>query len=393
MPRKKKYPWYPARNCYRKQIRMPDKSVKTIYAATEDEMDEKLAQLKKELQMGVDGKNPTVGEYAIKWFRLNTPDLSPSRIADYRNAINNHIAPQIAEKHMKEVTLEDGREIMAKLAGKSDSLQANVVCVLRKMFLEAEDTGVILKSPFHRLKAGGKKAQEKTPLTDEQVDKLLAAVHGTAVEPFVMLGLYAGMRKEEILGLRWENVHLDGPAPYIAVRERVVYVHGQAVHEAALKSKAARRNLPMPRQLVDCLSSLERKGEFVICNPNGGPRSQSSFNRLWQMVGNRTAKDDQEVGSKIRNHAIVRSLDFHVTPHLLRHTYITNLCRSGMNIKTVQYLAGHATASLTLGIYVHATQNSPEELSEDINAAFQIAKKDTDVDTKILKFPENTVGQ
>ena len=383
MPKKKKYPWYPARNCYRKQIRMPDKSVKTIYAATEDEMDEKLARLKLELQMGADGANPTVAEYAMKWFRLNTPDLSPSRVADYRNAINNHIAPQIAEKRMKEVTLEDGREIMAKLAGKSDSLQANVVCVLRKLFQEAEDTGIILKSPFHRLKAGGKKAQEKVPLTDEQVDRLVAAVRGTAVEPFVMLGLYAGMRKEEILGLRWENVHLEAPAPYIAVRERVVYVNGQAVHEAALKSKAARRDLPMPEPLVSCLSALERKGEFVICNPSDGPRSQSSFKRLWQMVENRTAKDDEEVGSKIRNHAIVRSLDFHVTPHLLRHTYITNLRRSGMNIKTVQYLAGHATASLTLGIYVHATQNSPEELFEDINAAFPGVKKDTDVDTKI----------
>lgn len=63
----------------------------------------------------------------------------------------------------------------------------------------------------------------------------MAAVHGTAVEPFVALGLYAGLRKEEILGLRWANVHLSGPAPYISVRERVVYVCGKAVHEAELK--------------------------------------------------------------------------------------------------------------------------------------------------------------
>ena len=160
MPKKRKYPWYKARECFRVQKSMPDGKVKTLYAKTEEEMDRKLAALNEELAAGVDhAYNPTVAEYAAKWFRLNTPELSPSRVADYRNAINNHIGPVIATKRMKEVTLDDGREIMARLAGKSDSLHANVACVLRKMFQEAEDTAVIVKSPFHRLKAGGKKAQ------------------------------------------------------------------------------------------------------------------------------------------------------------------------------------------------------------------------------------------
>lgn len=384
MPRKRKYPWYKARECYRVQKSMPDGKVKTLYAKTEEEMDRKLAVLNKELAVGVDhAYNPTVAEYAAKWFRLNTADLSPARVADYRNAINNHIAPVIATKRMKEVTLDDGREIMARLAGKSDSLHANVACVLRKMFQEAEDTAVIVKSPFHRLKAGGKKAQEKTPLSDAQAAQLMAAVHGTAVEPFVALGLYAGLRKEEILGLRWANVHLSGPAPYISVRERVVYVGGKAVHEAELKSKAARRSIPMPTPLLECLRSYRIRcpHEFVICNPAGSPRSEASFRRLWQMVTNRTVGEGEKMGDKVRNHRVVKSLDFHVSPHILRHTYITNLCKSGMNIKTIQYLAGHATAALTLSIYIHAVNNTPEELAEDVNRAFGVLEKDTKSDT------------
>lgn len=384
MPRKRKYPWYKARECYRVQKSMPDGKVKTLYAKTEEEMDRKLAVLNKELAVGVDhAYNPTVAEYAAKWFRLNTADLSPARVADYRNAINNHIAPVIATKRMKEVTLDDGREIMARLAGKSDSLHANVACVLRKMFQEAEDTAVIVKSPFHRLKAGGKKAQEKIPLSDAQAAQLMAAVHGTAVEPFVAIGLYAGLRKEEILGLRWANVHLSGPAPYLSVRERVVYVGGQAVHEAELKSKAARRSIPMPTPLLECLRSYRIRcpHEFVICNPAGGPRSEASFRRLWQMVTNRTVGEGEKMGDKVRNHRVVKSLDFHVSPHILRHTYITNLCKSGMNIKTIQYLAGHATAALTLSIYIHAVNNTPEELAEDVNRAFGVLEKDTKSDT------------
>lgn len=384
MPKKRKYPWYKARECFRVQKSMPDGKVKTLYAKTEEEMDRKLAALNEELAAGVDhAYNPTVAEYAAKWFRLNTVDLSPARVADYRNAINNHIGPVIATKRMKEVTLDDGREIMARLAGKSDSLHANVACVLRKMFQEAEDTAVIVKSPFHRLKAGGKKAQEKTPLSDAQAAQLMAAVHGTAVEPFVALGLYAGLRKEEILGLRWANVHLSGPAPYLSVRERVVYVGGQAVHEAELKSKAARRSIPMPTPLLECLRSYRIRcpHEFVICNPAGGSRSEASFRRLWQMVANRTVGEGEKLGDKVRNHRVVKSLDFHVSPHVLRHTYITNLCKSGMNIKTIQYLAGHATAALTLSIYIHAVNNTPEELAEDVNRAFGVLQKDTKSDT------------
>ena len=396
MPKKRKYPWYKARECFRVQKSMPDGKVKTLYAKTEEEMDRKLAALNEELAAGVDhAYNPTVAEYAAKWFRLNTPELSPSRVADYRNAINNHIAPVIATKRMKEVTLDDGREIMARLAGKSDSLHANVACVLRKMFQEAEDTAVIVKSPFHRLKAGGKKAQEKTPLSDAQAAQLMAAVHGTAVEPFVALGLYAGLRKEEILGLRWANVHLSGPAPYLSVRERVVYVGGKAVHEAELKSKAARRSIPMPTPLLECLRSYRIRcpHEFVICNPAGGPRSEASFRRLWQMVANRTVGEGEKLGDKVRNHRVVKSLDFHVSPHVLRHTYITNLCKSGMNIKTIQYLAGHATAALTLSIYLHAVNNTPEELAEDVNRAFGVLQKDTKSDTDTSNIVVSVAAQ
>jgi len=65
---------------------------------------------------------------------------------------------------------------------------------------------------------------------------------------------------------------------------------------------------------------------------------------------------------------------FHVEPHQLRHTYITELCASGMDIKKIQYLAGHTTAQMTLDIYAHVTQNRPEQLSPAIISAFGAGK-------------------
>lgn len=375
MPKKEKYSWFAPRSCYRKQITMPDKTVRTLYAKTEKEMDQKLAALQLEINANLQlYTNPTVGQYAIQWFKLNTSGLSPARVADYRLAINKYIAPVLATKKLKAVTLSDGKQILASMANKSASLQANVVCVLRKMFDDAEEEGIILRSPFRRLKAGGKRTQEKRPLTDQQTNALIQAVADTPAEPFVMLGLYAGLRKEEILGLRWCNVHLDPPA-WIDVQERVTHPKNQPVHEAQLKSKAARRRIPIPDALVDCLQRQERRGEFVISSKDGGPRSAASFRRLWQIVTNRMIREGDAPGAKIANHKIYRTLDFPVTPHVLRHTYITNLCRAGMNVKTIQYLAGHATAQLTLNIYIHATEHQPEDLTDAINAAFQEKKK------------------
>ena len=57
--------------------------------------------------------------------------------------------------------------------------------------------------------------------------------------------------------------------------------------------------------------------------------------------------------------------EFDITPYILRHTYITSLLLAGVDIKTVQYLAGHERAKITLDIY-----NRPEEILEKVNAAF-----------------------
>ena len=78
-----------------------------------------------------------------------------------------------------------------------------------------------------------------------------------------------------------------------------------------------------------------------------------------------------ELGKTAPNNGkVVYSLDFHVTPHQLRHTYITNLLLAGVDVKTVQYLAGHEHAKISLDIYAHLTYKRPEDLADKVNRAF-----------------------
>ena len=70
------------------------------------------------------------------------------------------------------------------------------------------------------------------------------------------------------------------------------------------------------------------------------------------------------------NPKIVYAMDFTVTPHQLRHTYITNLLHAGVDPKTVQYLAGHENSKTTMDIYAKVKYNKPEKLLGIVNQAF-----------------------
>lgn len=69
---------------------------------------------------------------------------------------------------------------------------------------------------------------------------------------------------------------------------------------------------------------------------------------------------------------IADSLDFEVTPHLLRHTYITNLIHASVDPKTVQYLAGHENSKITMDIYAKAKYNRPDELAGILEDTFTL---------------------
>lgn len=414
MPKKQKYPWDAKRQEFRKQVKYHDGTFGNIYAKTEREMDDKLsthrASMDLQLQIHAD---PTVVQYCKKWFDLLPAELSPARRQDHKRSINKYICPAIGNKKMKKVIASDGKAIIRNMDGMSKSAQDKVASALRQIFDAAEEDGIIVRSPFRKLKSGGYETEEKTPLTDEQSARLLRAVKGTRAERFITIALYTGMRREEICGLRWPNVHLDDDVPYIAVRERITFhpETGAAIHEKELKSRASNRNLPIPQILQGSLraAKAESKSEFVVPKKNGDPMSKQSLRKLWDIVTVRTIREEscedlgkpvmQELGSSPTNHSgVVRTLDFACTPHLLRHTYITNLCKAGVNIKRIQYLAGHATVQITLNIYAHVLGITPDELVDDVEGAMSAytqaeEEKAQNTAQNVIQFTQSIAAQ
>lgn len=140
-------------------------------------------------------------------------------------------------------------------------------------------------------------------------------------------------------------------------------------------TKAAHRDVPLPDCLAKCLREAKENStsDYVVANSEGEPLSYTQFKRLWQYIVTRTVKERSyyryENGKRVKhtvkpvlgeraahNGKVVYSLDFEVTPHLLRHTYITNLIHASVDPKTVQYLAGHENSKITMDIYAKAKQ-------------------------------------
>ena len=85
----------------------------------------------------------------------------------------------------------------------------------------------------------------------------------------------------------------------------------------------------------------------------------------------RTVEVERKIGETVPRHpGVVISLDFDVKPHMLRRTYITRLILGGVDLKRVQYLAGHETPDITLQIYTELMGHQPEDLIDDVSAVF-----------------------
>ena len=227
----------------------------------------------------------------------------------------------------------------------------------------------------------------------DEANRIIYAKKGLPPYVFVMLGLYAGLRREEILALKWDSVYSDGEAPYLTVRRAWHTEHNRPVISTELKTKAARRDIPLPKQLEECLKEAKKNStsEYVVANSEGQPLSYTQFKRVWQYIVTRSTKERTYVryvnGQKIRhtvspvlgevashNGRVKYSLDFQVTPHQLRHTYITNLIAASVDPKTVQYLAGHENSKITMDIYAKVKYNKPHELLSAVNGAFGQSK-------------------
>ena len=347
---------------YRTRILDADGKQVSLYATTCEELYEKQLAARRQVQeILFHRQHPTVAEYCEKWLVMQSAKVSAATLKGYASNMRNYVIKPMGDMYMEEVTADDIRLALVPLSKKSEGLYNKVNMLIKCVFYSNPCAGISGK--------GGKPAQKKEALSDQQVAVLLETIKGLPPYLFVMIGLYAGLRREEALALQWDCVFLDVPTPYISVRRAWRAEHNRPVISTVLKTKAARRDIPIPKCLADCLREAKATStsDYVIADSEGQPLSYSQFKRVWQYIVVRSTKErtyykyvngqsikytvKPTLGTSQKNNPrIVYTLDFEVTPHQLRHTYITN-------------------SKTTMDIYAKVKYNKPEELFDVVNQA------------------------
>lgn len=339
---------------YRKDYYLPNGKRKTIRSNDPEDFQRKVLKAEQELAAGVNIMDPTcVCDLIQQWFSLTKePYLRDTSLNTLRGTINRYCLPKwFASKKVRDVKPVDIARLMSELNIYSQSTQSKVLQILRSAFQFAVDNDIILKSPvrgYH--KSRGSAPDEVVPLTIEESNQLLEVTYGTRVYVPICLMLACGLRRGEVCGLMWSDVDFDSQV--IHVRHTCILVRGLERVEERTKTRAGRRDIPMPDWLVSVLKSEKAKSNsiYVSPKPNGDHHTQGSWRHMWQLV---TRREIRSATPNDKHTDCPRVLDFHCHPHQLRHTCITRWLEQGLDFKEIQYLAGHSTIDMTLSLYSH----------------------------------------
>ena len=320
----------------------------------------------------VDPSKLTLAEYLDRWERdWAEVNVSPKTIERYRELLRGHVRPHIGSIRLQRLKPVNLSELYAKLlrkgraegVGLSPRTVGHVHRVLHKALVVAVEWGLIQQNPASVAKPPPVASTEIEILTEAEAATVLRRLRGRSLYPIVALALATGMRRGELLALTWKNVDLD------AARLRVE--HSVEQTKAGLRLKApktrhGRRAISLPAWVVADLREHWRTQQelrlklglgkaagdaLVFPNPDGRPRSPNAVTKEWSVAASGLGAPK-------------------VSLHALRHTHASQLIASGMDVLTISRRLGHASPTITLGVYGHLFTNSDDRAAQIMEAAF-----------------------
>lgn len=220
---------------------------------------------------------------------------------------------------------------------------------LKQLLDQAESEGRLSRNPITRaVRPPKRQHREPSSLSPEERRRLLSILDGmedTQLMLAIRLGISEGLRNEEAIGLRWENVDFEHGA--IKIREAITVADGLVVHKEP-KTAAGIRELPLEGSLSERLRS-----RYVEMCLEVGKRNVSKLYVLGDVGGNfyHPSALVKEFSAFAKMHGITDVKGKRATFYTLRHTFATMLLQNHVDAKTVSSLMGHSGVAETLNTY------------------------------------------
>lgn len=336
---------------------------KTFYGKTRQEVAEKLTRALREAQIGLltPREKMNLAQWLNLWLDLyKKPILRTTTYERYAGLIKNHIVPTLGSLPLEKLRPEQIQSFYLEkekegLSGRSVQF---IHVVLHGALKQAVKLGYLPYNPCERTQPPKAKAREIRILTKEELERFLSCAREHRLYPAFFLLATTGLRRGELLGLRWQDVDLERGT--ITVNQNLVSLNrGVAFQEP--KSKAGGRSIPLLPEAVEVLKEWRKKWleEKLKLGP-GWPDCDLVF--------------PSEVHTPIypRNftrvfYEILKKANLSgVTIHSLRHTYATLLLEAGEHPKVVQELLGHSSITMTLDTYSKVVPGLKERAVEKL---------------------------
>jgi len=342
---------------------------KCIYAATLEQLREKEKCVLKEMEDGIDyaAGQMTVIELLERYISLKQGVRTSTKVG-YKFVLNLVKKESFGKRRIRDIRVSDAQLWMLKLQrdGKSYHTLTSVRGVVKPAFQMAYNEDMIRKNPFlfkltdvvvndSKKRVALTEAQQKLWMEFIRTDQTYRKYYD---EFAVLLG--TGMRVSEFCGLTKRD--LDFEQRRIRVDHQLIRENGGKYRVEKTKTACGVRFIPMTDEVYESLRNIlanrpKLKKElmidgfsgFILLDKNQNPKVALHI--------------ENECRWALRKYTMLHPEEPlpHITPHVYRHTFCTNMANAGMDVKSLQYLMGHSDVGVTLNVYTHTSYDKAAE--------------------------------
>ena len=293
----------------------------------------------------------TFREYAEDWYNTyKVGHIKATTLGGYRTMLESHLYPAFGNKDIKEITTKAIQEMLNGKKDKSRKTLQDIIIFFRAILESARKDGIIEVNPAddNRITIPSSKKTVRNALSIDSIKDIVSSI-ATLPEiddrRFQALLVFTGMRRGEVLGLKWEDIDLSNSV--IHVQRNITYPRGcNEPLVGTTKTESGVRDIPILPQLLDFLKPLGTSGYII-----GGGQKPNTLSVV-----------------RRRNERINRLIDLHgATPHIFRHSFATMLYDVGADIKTIQSIMGQSDYKTTADRYCHPRDDRKKSAVDSVN--------------------------